>query len=250
MLSHDQMTGTHGARLDHAACSTRATTGQRIHSHSHSFKDLTATPTPPSQDEAFSHHHPGQPDACTATKPLHLGLGEGEEIRYIPFLDDRYCATNFGRICSMDYRRKGHAQELAQSTHPEGYKRVKLAAADRYSPTPVHRLVALAFLPNPENLPQVNHKDGNKGNNMLWNLEWCTNSQNQKHAFETGLHIYALGEDHANALLSEQDVIDIREELSRVAKYKGQLKDLGKRYGVSLHCIFDVKHRRAWKHIK
>ncbi len=72
---------------------------------------------------------------------------------------------------------------LKQRKDRKGYYRVKI----QNKLTPVHRLVALAFIPNPDNLPQVNHIDGNKSNNLASNLEWCSASQNMIHAVKNGL---------------------------------------------------------------
>jgi hypothetical protein len=76
-----------------------------------------------------------------------------------------------------------------------GYPRVRLSLKNIKKSFRIHRLVALAFIDNPNNLPQVNHKDGVKTNNNASNLEWCTNSENQIHAIETGLKITKKGKD-------------------------------------------------------
>lgn len=69
-----------------------------------------------------------------------------------------------------------------------GYKRICLYCNDgKRRKILVHRLIALAFIPNPENKPQINHKDGNKLNNNISNLEWCTNQENIQHGFDNDL---------------------------------------------------------------
>ena len=79
------------------------------------------------------------------------------------------------------------------TTH--GYRGVVLTNEHKSSFKHVHRLVAEAFIPNPDNLPQVNHKDGNRLNNRADNLEWCTGSENIQHAYDTGLKSGKLSPD-------------------------------------------------------
>ena len=76
---------------------------------------------------------------------------------------------------------------LTPTVSRHGYERVCLFKMDRERRYRVHRLVAMAFIPNPDNLPQVNHIDGNKRNNNVSNLEWVTNEENMHHAKECGL---------------------------------------------------------------
>ena len=76
---------------------------------------------------------------------------------------------------------------LKQKITVYGYREVALCENRAYTYLKVHRLVAMAFIPNPENKPEVNHKDGNKLNNNFSNLEWCTSSENSIHSYANGL---------------------------------------------------------------
>jgi hypothetical protein len=66
----------------------------------------------------------------------------------------------------------------------ENYIRITLSRANKKQMCLIHRLVAIAFIPNPENKPDINHKDGNKKNNCIENLEWVTRSENTQHSFD------------------------------------------------------------------
>ena len=78
-------------------------------------------------------------------------------------------------------------QMKTQKEDKDGYRKVWLSKSSKKTPFFVHRLVAMAFLENPNNKPIVNHVNGNKKNNHISNLEWCTRSENDKHAFKLGL---------------------------------------------------------------
>lgn len=98
-----------------------------------------------------------------------------------------YQVSNSGKIRSIRYSHINKITIMAFHYNKKGYTRVHLTKnkIDKY--VSVHRLVANAFIPNPNNYPQVNHIDGNKLNNCVDNLEWCTNKYNFQHALKLGL---------------------------------------------------------------
>lgn len=89
-----------------------------------------------------------------------------------------YEVSNLGNVKSLNYHSTGKAQLLKQRIHKDGYSEVKLSRNNKGKIFKVHRLVASAFILNPSNLPQINHKDENKSNNCVENLEWCTAEYN------------------------------------------------------------------------
>ena len=116
-----------------------------------------------------------------------------EEIwKDIKDYEGRYAVSNLGRIKS--YPKKGHGHNsiiLKSKLTKDGYYETALLSKgkgkNQYKYIRTHRIVAQAFIPNPENKPEINHKDGNKLNNNVDNLEWVTSSENQLHAYRTGL---------------------------------------------------------------
>ena len=110
----------------------------------------------------------------------------------------------------------------------------------------IHRLVALAFIPNPENKRTVNHIDGCKINNFIHNLEWATQSENVQHSYDNGLQKAIKGSKHYQAKLSEDQVLEIR-KLYKTGEYSQ--RGLGKIFGVYRAAISKIVNRRNWKHI-
>jgi len=93
-----------------------------------------------------------------------------------------YQISNFGRLKSFRKRDSINGYILKQTNNKGGYFSVVLIGDNKRLSIRIHRLVAAAFIPNPGSLPQVNHKDGNKQNNRVSNLEWCTALHNVKHS--------------------------------------------------------------------
>lgn len=110
----------------------------------------------------------------------------------------------------------------------------------------VHRLVAETFIPNPLNLPQVNHKDGNKQNNCVENLEWCDNSYNQIHAFQNNLQKGNFL--HPNSKLKYEDVVYIKNHYKKGVKNCGA-RTLAKKFNVTPASIFEIINGKSYKNI-
>jgi len=107
-----------------------------------------------------------------------------------------------------------------------------------------HRLVAAAFIPNPNSLPQINHKNAIKTDNKAENLEWCSCKRNIRHAVDKGLWNPSKGSDHHNAKLDEGKIAQIRKLL---AEGKSHV-EIGKIFGVAHATIGDIHRGATWKH--
>ena len=152
-----------------------------------------------------------------------------EEWRDISGFNGNYQISNFGRVKSKERVVSNSVrtyvkeeQILRTQTMKSGYKCVVLREAGKKKLLKIHRLVATAFISNPDNLPCVNHIDGNKTNNFVGNLEWCTVEYNNKHAIQNGLKPLVCGSNVQkifqlnNAELSINQVFESIAEASRI----------------------------------
>lgn len=166
---------------------------------------------------------------------------EGEEWRPIPIQGyPNYLISNYGRVYTKNYHRL-----MRLALRKKGYLKAQMTSNDVQRAYFIHRLVALAFIPNPNNYPQVNHIDSNPANNHVSNLEWCTNKMNSDHCSQMGRRKPCEGEKNGSCLLTEKKVLKIREKFKRGFTRRM----LGDEFGVSPATVKDIVLRRSWKHI-
>ncbi len=130
----------------------------------------------------------------------------------------------------------------------KGYLKVSIWYRGKRTVVSVHRLVAIAFIPNPKRKPQINHIDGNRFNNSWSNLEWATGRENQDHAVRTGL--CPRGEEINTNKLTPEQVLEIRKRRFVGNRFSpGNSAELASEFGVSLALINAIGNRYCWKHI-
>lgn len=138
-----------------------------------------------------------------------------------------YLVSNYGRIKTIDHPvwckvnnsysiRKGIMHKPSNKNQKK-YWRIGIQIHNKQKWFSVHRLVAEAFIPNPDNLPQVNHIDGDKNNNHVSNLEWCTNKYNMQHSWKIGLRSgEKISRYSGTRKLTEEQVKFIRQEYEKL----------------------------------
>jgi hypothetical protein len=162
-----------------------------------------------------------------------------------------YQVSNLGRVKSLTRpKRSRHGTYFPKSGRvmkPRkdrgGYLSVGLSCEGVVATVKVHRIVAMAFHPNPTGLPQVNHRNGVKTDNSEWNLEWISSVANHAHAASSGLK--ANGVRNCNAKLTDSDIPHI---LRRLSAGESQ-SSISRSYGVGVSAITSIKMGRTWKHV-
>lgn len=136
-----------------------------------------------------------------------------------------------------------YGKKLSPCDNGKGYLMVNVSINGKRTCKSIHRLLGEAFIPNPNNHSDINHIDGNRRNNILENLEWCTHGQNIKHSYNLN-NRSALGTNNANCKNSELTVIEICELLSQ-GFMPAAIRDLGYPYTL----VRQIKQRKNWKYI-
>lgn len=170
-----------------------------------------------------------------------------EVWRAIPRLQNIYEVSNLGqvrRVYPSTHRR--YNVPLTPILNSVGYYYVFPYINNVGTAVSIHRLVTEVFLGVCPSGLVVNHRDGNKRNNALTNLEYVTMGENNQHAIDTGLRISARGEGVAGSVLTDEKVRQIRELLKAGGLQQQEIAAL---FGVCESQITEIKYGRSWKHV-
>lgn len=156
---------------------------------------------------------------------------------------ERYKDTEYFITRNGDVYRRGRKLKYHLSN---GYCRLQICCNGVVYKKTLHRLVAETYIPNPNNLPQVNHLNGDKLDNRVENLEWCSSQHNTLH--RSRVLKKQIGTQHHSSKLTEQQVREIRETYIKGSKEYG-IRPLSRKYGVDRKTLKHVISGITWKHL-
>jgi hypothetical protein len=182
------------------------------------------------------------------------------ERRAVPGFDGLYTVTEDGRVYREDVavrNKLGHLQrfphgELTRHCNASGYVKVGLCKGGKCTGPYVHRLVAMAFHPNPDGLPEVDHLNGIRDDNRAENLEWVTKEENMRRAYESGRVRSPrgargpVGNGHPRSKLDEEAVRTARD---RKAQTGASARELAREHGVSASTMARAVKGVTWAHV-
>lgn len=162
----------------------------------------------------------------------------------IPDELNRFEISNYGRLRNVINR---HIYKPNVLTSGYCSVRTTLGSSDSKIHILIHKAVAYTFLPNPDGLPEVNHKDGDKTNNSVDNLEWCSSHDNQQHKYDAGLFNKTLisGENNHSSKLTTKDIEYIRQYYIKGSRKFGA-HAMARRFSVSHPTILSVLAYKTW----
>lgn len=175
----------------------------------------------------------------------------------IPGYEGYYQAGTDGTIRSVDKpvrqwsggTQLKRGKVLSPATDRLGYMRVALSRYNKLTTYPVHRLVALTHILNPENLREINHKDGNKSNNDISNLEWSTHLDNMRHAYKNNLVPIQSGDAHCRTIFKKSE----HPKIIELHKSGLTAPAIGRMLGCSHDTIYRIispeKYKRSKKNV-
>ena len=166
------------------------------------------------------------------------------EERILNILGVDYIVSSDGHIYSTKNVGRGeYHKEIRQRKNSDGYMDITVGPNSFRTTRKVHRLVAEAFIPNPDNLPEVDHIDDIRDNNDVSNLQWISRSDNVAKIPHERNSKSKSGEGNSRARLAQHDVQTIRH------KYENdnvRISDLAKEYGVGYSTIWNIVHYKTW----
>ncbi len=166
-----------------------------------------------------------------------------EEWKPVVGFEDHYIVSNKGRVKRISFTQRTDIEYISGTLTSHGYRVVTFTVLGKCHRTYMHRVVASAFLPNPESRPQVNHIDGDGQNNTVDNLEWVTAQGNLLH--RSRVLGKERGDNHHAATLNTQQVMLIRYLIRDGRKNR----EIAKQVGVPAKKISELRSRKIWSHI-